>query len=180
MANLPTVNGKFAANLGFWGLEHGHRRVSLRITRVSFAAPGLGLPKFVGKLRLMANDTDTEALRRLGDVVLRRRREELRISQYEVGERGGPSTSTLTKIEAGLPPVPSPATLRKLDDGLGWTDGSAYRLLHQGTDPEPRTVSAATRLQSVPELPRVKGGPLRRLLDIRRELDEVIEELRSE
>lgn len=175
------VNGNFAANPVFVGAHHDPSACRAKTTGVSFAAVGFGLPKIFGKLRLMANQPSAEALRRLGEIVLRRRRDELRISQLAVGQRGGPSTSTLTKIEAGLPPEPSIATLRKLDAALGWTDGSSYRVLRGGGEPEVAEPRAArSRLQSVPELPRIKGGPLRRLLEIRRELDEVIEELRSE
>jgi transcriptional regulator with XRE-family HTH domain len=128
----------------------------------------------------MANQPDDRVLKKFGAAVLHRRHE-LQLNQLEVAQRGGPSTSTLTKIEAGLPPVPSSKTLRKLDDGLGWVGGSAYRLLHQGEPPrEAPERTTVGRLQAVPGLPRIAGGPLRRLLDIRRELDEVIEELRAE
>lgn len=129
----------------------------------------------------MANLIDDERLRSFGDAVLRHRRDVLHLNQVEVAMRGGPSTTTLSKIEAGLPPIPSQRTLRKLDDGLGWAAGSAYRLLHEGAAPTnaaPR--GELPRLTALPPLPRIEGGPLRRLLEIRRELDEVIEELRAE
>ncbi|WP_336794220.1 helix-turn-helix domain-containing protein [Gordonia malaquae] len=62
----------------------------------------------------------------------RRRREELGLRQDELKARGGPSTTTLTKIENATPPTPAPGTLRKLDHGLGWSSGSARRVLDGG------------------------------------------------
>lgn len=64
----------------------------------------------------------------------RRTAEELRLRQDELAARGGPSTTTLTKVENAVPPSPASVTLRKLDAGLGWTAGSASAVL-AGGDP---------------------------------------------
>lgn len=72
---------------------------------------------------------------RLAEVVLARR-QELRLSQREVLERGGPSNATMTQIENGMARNPSEATLRKLDHALMWEPGSARRVL-DGVDPIP-------------------------------------------
>ena len=67
-------------------------------------------------------------LKALGQAVYERR-SMLGLTQDQVAARGGPSDTTLTRIEAGEPPVPMAATLRKLDVGLSWTPGSARRVL---------------------------------------------------
>lgn len=131
----------------------------------------------------MSTGEPTDAdLKRLGDAVLRRRTGELRVNQSEVERAGGPSTTTQTKIEAGRRPVPSRATLRKLDAGLHWAPDSAWRMLYEGVEPTPLTGRrpVVAPLRPAPELPRIEGGPLRRLIEIRRELDKVIDELRAE
>jgi transcriptional regulator with XRE-family HTH domain len=179
---LPQVNGNSVANPGFRGLDRDGTACREEIPTLSFAGLDWGLPKIGAKLPVMANQMDDEReLRRFGDAVLRHRRDVLHLNQVEVAMRGGPSTTTLSKIEAGLPPTPSQRTLRKLDEGLGWVAGSAYRLLHEGTPPEAAaTRSETSKVAALPAIPRIEGGPLRRLLEIRRELDEVIEDLRSE
>ncbi|WP_163540799.1 helix-turn-helix domain-containing protein [Occultella kanbiaonis] len=62
------------------------------------------------------------------------RRNRLGLSQVQIWNAGGPSNSTLTKIESATPPEPSAVTLRKLDAALGWEKGSARRVL-DGGDP---------------------------------------------
>lgn len=120
-------------------------------------------------------------LQRFGKAVLDRRVHELDRTQANVAEHGGPSTTTLTKIEAGLPPEPSAATLRRLDAGLDWEPGSARALLYNGTPPKPRLNGGREPIaQPQPLAPRLGGGPLRRLLLIREELDLIIAELRGE
>lgn len=118
-------------------------------------------------------------LQRLGDAVLRRRQELNDRTQTSVTEHGGPSDTTLSKIEKGLPPPPSSATLRKLDLGLDWEPGSAAAVLYGRGEPVPRAGSREpvepTRL-----MPRLGGGTLRRLLIIRDELDVIIDELRGQ
>ena len=79
--------------------------------------------------------TTDDLLLRFGRIV-RERRDYLGLRQDQVAARGGPSTTTLTKVENGTPPAPTPGTLRKLDVGLGWEQGSATRAV-SGGDPTP-------------------------------------------
>lgn len=74
-------------------------------------------------------------LERLAAAVLARR-EELDLTQKAVYADGGPSDTTLSKIEAGTHPV-SPSTLRKLDKGLQWERGSARRIFKGEGDAVP-------------------------------------------
>lgn len=127
-------------------------------------------------------DASSEQLQRLGREV-RQRRIKLGLTQEEVAERGGPSTTTQTGIERADTPTPSPSTLKKLDKGLGWITGSARALLYQGA--EPREVPSSdlgdtSPLRSLLPLPEIERGPLGRLLDIRRQIDIVIDQLRAE
>lgn len=64
----------------------------------------------------------------LGDRV-RARRSQLRISQEEVAERGGPSSKTVYAIERGTEATLRPSTLRRLDEALGWSDGTSEKIL---------------------------------------------------
>ena len=66
---------------------------------------------------------------------MRERRDYLGLRQDQVAARGGPSTTTLTKVENGTSRA-NPGTLRKLDVGLGWEQGSATRAV-SGGDPTP-------------------------------------------
>ncbi|PYG00197.1 Helix-turn-helix domain-containing protein [Georgenia satyanarayanai] len=89
-------------------------------------------------------------LKRFARIVLDRRNT-LGLSQVDVWRAGGPSNSTLTKIEGGLPPEPSNATLRKLDVGLQWTPGSARSAL-SGGDPTP-LIQEPRPFRETPRLP---------------------------
>lgn len=77
------------------------------------------------------NETTGPNLKRLAEYV-KTRREHLGLRQDEVGEHGGPSTTTLTKVENATPPAPAPVTLRKLDVGMGWKAGSARQVMFGG------------------------------------------------
>ena len=77
-----------------------------------------------------------------------KRRLDLDLTQVQVWERGGPSNSTLTAIEAARPPAPSRSTLRKLDKALNWEEGSARRCLLGGY---PIELEHATRVMWPPE-----------------------------
>jgi transcriptional regulator with XRE-family HTH domain len=82
--------------------------------------------------------TDTRPdLARFGAIV-KARREELGLRQDQLSDRGGPSTTTLTKVE-NASGVPADVTIRKLDVALRWQPGSARRTLHGG---EPEVVPA--------------------------------------
>lgn len=77
---------------------------------------------------------------------VRARREELGLTQAQVREAGGPSDTTLTKIESGEGPAPSRATLRKLEQALHWAEGSALTTLGGG---EPVPDLQAERLRKL-------------------------------
>lgn len=74
--------------------------------------------------------------KRLGDGVLKRRAE-LDLTQLDVWQAGGPSNTTLTKIEKGEADTLPRTTARKLDEGLRWVKGSAKALFDHGTEPLP-------------------------------------------
>lgn len=68
----------------------------------------------------------------------------------EIGEAGGPSTTTLTKLrkvaaDGGDMPPPRGDTLRKIDRAAGWMPGSARALWQTGADPKPNTSSERMR-----------------------------------
>lgn len=77
-------------------------------------------------------------LQRFGRLV-RARREELGIQQEDMDDHGGPSSTTMSRVERGIAP-PSAKTLRKLDAGLQWQQGSSARAL-EGGDPTPLAAS---------------------------------------
>lgn len=66
---------------------------------------------------------------------VRDRRRELDLTQLQLAERGGPSDTKVSQIEAGKPQAISPATFRKLDAALGWWPGSARWVLSNGEAP---------------------------------------------
>lgn len=71
---------------------------------------------------------------------VRERRAELGLSQEEVAALGGPSTTTLTKIEAGTFKSLRHRTMTDLDHVLGWKVESTEGLLYGGR--EPRVISS--------------------------------------
>ena len=86
------------------------------------------MPTELGKLQVMSTEGE-----RLGRYVLARR-DELDLTQIEVWHAGGPSNTSLTKIEGGLLESLSRATARKLDRGLQWEPGSA-KVIWAGGEP---------------------------------------------
>lgn len=64
------------------------------------------------------------------------RRKELDLTQLDVWQAGGPSNTTLTKIESGGIDDLTRTTARKLDEGLQWERGSA-RAVWDGGKPTP-------------------------------------------
>ena len=73
--------------------------------------------------------------RRLAEAVLARRAA-LGLSQEDVADRGGPSTTTQTKVEAGRGAGIRGRTARDLEDALQWKRGSIDELL-AGRDAKP-------------------------------------------
>ncbi|WP_081633898.1 helix-turn-helix transcriptional regulator [Terracoccus sp. 273MFTsu3.1] len=63
----------------------------------------------------------------LADAV-RSRRASMGWTQSDVAERGGPSDTTLSKIESASPSSLAERTLRRLDTGLGWSPGTARQI----------------------------------------------------
>lgn len=70
-------------------------------------------------------------LSRFGALVATRRAA-LGLSRDRVAELGGPSDTTLARLEQGAGPLPSRATLIKLDTALEWIPGSAAQALAGG------------------------------------------------
>lgn len=68
--------------------------------------------------------------------IVKTRRLELDYNQIELGDAGGPSNTTLTKVEGGTLEELTRTTARKLDVGLRWLPGSA-RKVWEGGDPTP-------------------------------------------
>lgn len=69
----------------------------------------------------------------------------------EVGDAGGPSTTTMAKyrkVANGEMTMTEPRgdVLRRIDRAAGWKSGSARALWRQGTEPEPPTPSALEAL----------------------------------
>lgn len=93
---------------------------------------------------------DTE---RLGQAILARR-DHLALNQQEVAAAGGPSDTTLSKLENGAVDNVSNATLKKLDLGLQWVSGSARRVLYAHADPvgleDVKSVSPSDETDEVP------------------------------
>lgn len=73
---------------------------------------------------------------RLADAVTARR-EELDVTQLEVWQSGGPSNTTLTRIENADIETLTRTTARKLDVGLRWAPGSAKAVWERGEEPRP-------------------------------------------
>lgn len=73
-------------------------------------------------------------IKRLGEAVAQRRNA-LGLSQERVHELGGPSTTTLTKIEAGTAKSIHRRTAQDLDRALGWKVGSSEALLFDFGEP---------------------------------------------
>ena len=82
--------------------------------------------------------------------VVRDHRERLHLTQEELAARGGPSTTTLTKVEAGEGRIHR-KTAGDFDRAFGWVPGDAWAILNGELD-EPRYASAvedrlATRIE---------------------------------
>lgn len=114
---------------------------------MSFAWFRWCLPTGLGKLVPMSTNEGPPpaGAERLKWYVLRRRKDELDLNQMEVWQAGGPSNTTLTKIENGHLETLERATARKLDTGLRWETGSARRVW-EGGKPTPLVESPADDL----------------------------------
>lgn len=65
------------------------------------------------------------------------RRAELDLSQIEVWQSGGPSNTTLTKVENAEIETLTRTTAKRLDAGLLWAPGSAKAVFERGEQPQP-------------------------------------------
>ena len=90
-------------------------------------------------------------LERLADYT-KRRRDALNLTSVDVAGRGGPSDTTLAKIETASA-NPRAQTLKKLDRALGWKQGSAQVILTGG---EPDELESAELIS-----PHHEPGPQR-------------------
>lgn len=99
------------------------------------------------------------AVARLGQAVEARRRY-LGLSQIDVWQAGGPSNSTLTRIENGEGDAPSAATLRKLDTALEWGAGTSAAIL-AGIDPDRvyRAGAAFDQIESLRVHSQINASP---------------------
>lgn len=96
------------------------------------------------------NQSDLE---RFAEIV-KLRREDLGLTQDQMGDYGGPSTTTMTKVENAGDGVPAQVTLRKLDAALKWEPGSARRTLAGGepteiVEPAPPAPSRRNRFEDL-------------------------------
>lgn len=96
------------------------------ITRVLLAAWQECLPNFPYTLSVMEQD-----IKRLGSYV-EARRKNLGLSQADLAARGGPSDTTVSKIEMGRTRRILPKTARELDLALEWLPGSAESVMSGG------------------------------------------------
>ncbi|QIS15226.1 MULTISPECIES: helix-turn-helix domain-containing protein [Nocardia] len=79
----------------------------------------------------MQRTSEPSRQKRFGRII-RERRDELGLTQIQIGDLGGPSAPTIRKIEDGTATI-SISTLNKLDGPLRWVPGSAARTYAGGT-----------------------------------------------
>jgi hypothetical protein len=131
---------------------------------------------------MTSQEASAAQLQRLAAEVDARMRHLRGRNQQEVHAAGGPSTTTMSKILSAQGPTPRRDTLTRLDTGLEWVSDSAYDVLWHGKPPRP--IEDEPQLSDdlaakVVALTGTRGprGPLLRLVQIRDELDKVIDEL---
>lgn len=66
-------------------------------------------------------------------LAIRSRRLEMGLTAADVSEQGGPSISSLNRLENGRVESPHPATFRSLDRILGWESGTAHQLFYDNS-----------------------------------------------
>jgi len=96
---------------------------------------------------------DYEALGR----AVKERRIQLGMSQLDVSQRGGPSTTTVSRIELGRLPNISQDTLLKLDNALAWRSGSSALVLEGGKPDKPDAETAIRHVNKQAAV-RISGG----------------------
>ncbi|WP_431967815.1 helix-turn-helix domain-containing protein [Nocardia sp. bgisy134] len=85
----------------------------------------------------MRSPSELSRQKRFGRII-KERRDELGLTQLQIGDLGGPSAPTIRKIEDGDAAI-STHTLNKLDAPLRWLPGSAARA-YAGGAPAPKEV----------------------------------------
>jgi hypothetical protein len=131
---------------------------------------------------MTSQEASTAQRQRLADTVRARMSELHGRTQQEVHAKGGPARQTVRNILEVTGSTPRKDTLTRLDTGLGWMPDSAYDVLWHGKPPRP--IEDEPQLSDdlaakVVALTGTRGprGPLLRLVQIRDELDKVIDEL---
>lgn len=141
-ANSPAIRASFGQtclDLQYYTVAIPFPPVAPANHRRVVCLTGLGFAYNLGQTFGMSSNA-----KRLGEYVLARR-DELQVSQLEVWQAGGPSNTTLTKIESGHLTKLERATARKLDAGLGWEPGSARRVWEGG---EPSSIATTNKPRS--------------------------------
>jgi transcriptional regulator with XRE-family HTH domain len=100
----------------------------------------------------------------LGDLI-RQRRKELKLTQADIQEKGGPSTATLRLIEGGRHTDFRPSTSGPLERILGWSVGSIDTVL-AGGDPTPIQPPGPPRTEGMTKEPP-RREPQKRFDDYR-------------
>lgn len=96
--------------------------------------------------------------RRLAELT-EKRRTELRLSQPDVQQRGGPSVATLRLIEGALSEGYRERTFSQLEHALRWGTGSVQRILQGGDPTEVRSADSGVNSSESNDLePRVVIG----------------------
>ncbi|MBH0775757.1 helix-turn-helix domain-containing protein [Nocardia bovistercoris] len=98
----------------------------------------------------MQSTSELSRQKRFGRII-KERRDELGLTQMQIGDLGGPSAPTIRKIEDGEAAI-SVHTLNKLDAPLRWRPGSAARTYAGGSPTE-------ERVEPVVEDASVVSGP---------------------
>ncbi|MFI9509410.1 helix-turn-helix domain-containing protein [Nocardia sp. NPDC052566] len=113
--------------------------------------------------------------------IIKERRDELGLTQMQIGDLGGPSAPTIRKIEDGDAAI-STNTLNKLDAPLRWLPGSAARTYAGGT-PTTDTVAATEQpgesVVSGPDSIRFELSDLTGLLAAAGRLNDAAERLKT-
>jgi transcriptional regulator with XRE-family HTH domain len=107
---------------------------------------------------------------RFGEIV-KGRRERLDLTQLDVWQHGGPSNTTLTKIENGDAETLPRSTARKLDAALLWEPGSA-RDAWDGGEPRPLEPPAVDELTALLTRLEELGAGQANLDAIRRDVEQ--------
>jgi len=129
----------------------------------------------------MQSPSELSRHKRFGRII-KERRDELGLTQMQIGDLGGPSAPTIRKIEDGDAAI-STHTLNKLDAPLRWLPGSAART-YAGGDPTAgdgaaHTASTDESIVSGPDAIRFEISDLTGLLAASGRLNDAVERGRT-